>query len=299
MSKTLFGITIFLAILQPTAGLTAEMPDDTSRIAGQQVLAVEDEYIAAEVSHDEATLRRLVDDRFVLNSSNGQTSDKEALISGVLSMNMVGQTISERTVLVEGDIAIIFGTAELRFGGTGRDDTSSVLRYTSTYVNRKGQWRILALQMTRHTSTDSHGSGTTPMDSAALSAFASKYTAAWCSQDAASVASFFSENGSLTINDGVPSTGHTAITAAAQSFMTAFPDMVVTMDDLSFDGGYVTYHWTLTGTNTGPPGSGKAVRISGYEEWTIGADGLIEKSLGHFDETEYQRQLREGAAHDP
>jgi len=29
----------------------------------------------------------------------------------------------------------------------------------------------------------------------------------------------------------------------------------------------------------------------GYEEWTIGADGLIAKSLGHFDEAEYKRQL--------
>jgi ketosteroid isomerase-like protein len=299
MSKTLFGVTIFLAFLQPTAGLTTEVPDDSSRIEVQQVLAVEDEYIAAEVSRDEATLRRLVDDRFVLNSSNGRTSDKEALISGVLRMNMVGQTISERTALVEGDIAIVFGTAELRFGGAGQEDTSSVLRYTSTYVNRKGQWRMLALQMTTHTSTGSHGSGTTPTDTATLKAFASMYTAAWCSQDAASVASFFSENGSLTINDGIPSTGRTAITAAAQHFMTAFPDMVVTMDDLSLDDGYVTYHWTLTGTNTGPAGSGKAVRISGYEEWTIGADGLIEKSLGHFDESEYQRQLQEGAALGP
>jgi ketosteroid isomerase-like protein len=299
MSKTLFGVTIFLAFLQPTAGLTTEVPDDSSRIEVQQVLAVEDEYIAAEVSRDEATLRRLVDNRFVLNSSNGRISDKEALISGVLRMNMVGQTISERTALVEGDIAIIFGTAELRFGGAGQEDTTSVLRYTSTYVNRKGQWRMLALQMTTHTSTGSHGSGKTPTDTATLKAFASKYTAAWCSQDAASVASFFSENGSLTINDGVPSTGRTAITAAAQSFMTAFPDMVVTMDDLSLDDGYVTYHWTLTGTNTGPAGSGKAVRISGYEEWTIGADGLIEKSLGHFDESEYQRQLQEGAALGP
>lgn len=49
----------------------------------QQVLAVEDECVAAEVRRDEATLRRVVDDRFVLNSSNGKTSDEEALIPPV------------------------------------------------------------------------------------------------------------------------------------------------------------------------------------------------------------------------
>jgi hypothetical protein len=30
--------------------------------------------------------------------------------------------------------------------------------------------------------------------------------------------------------------------------------------------------------------------------WTIGADGLILKSLGHFDEAEYQRQLNGDSA---
>lgn len=61
------------------------------------------------------------------------------------------------------------------------------------------------------------------------------------------------------------------------------------------EGGRTVFHWTWTGTNSGPGGTGKAVRISGYEEWTLGADGLIAESKGHFDEAEYQRQLQSGA----
>ena len=76
--------------------------------------------------------------------------------------------------------------------------------------------------------------------------------------------------------------------------MSAFPDMIVTMDGLSIDGRQAVYRWTLTGTNTGPGGTGKAIRISGYEEWTMGADGLIAESKGHFDEADYQRQLNAG-----
>ena len=129
------------------------------------------------------------------------------------------------------------------------------------------------------------------MDAERLAEFGRKYTAAWCSQDAASVAAFFSESGSLTINHGAPSAGRAAITAAAQGFMTAFPDMVVAMDSVGLDGLRALYRWTLTGTNTGPGGTGKAVRISGYEEWTFGADGLIAESKGHFDEADYNRQL--------
>jgi len=133
------------------------------------------------------------------------------------------------------------------------------------------------------------------MDTAWLKEFATRYTAAWCSREAASVASFFAENGSLKINEGNPSIGRAAIAAAAQGFMTAFPDLVVKMDGLSREGGRVIYRWTLTGTNTGPRGTGKAVRISGYEEWTVGAGGRIVESKGHFDEAEYQRQLKAGA----
>ena len=133
------------------------------------------------------------------------------------------------------------------------------------------------------------------MDSTELREFASRYTAAWCSQNAASVAAFFAEDGSLKINDGMPSVGRKAITEAAQGFMTAFPDMVVTMDGINVQGEHTIYRWTLTGTHTGQGGTGKAVRISGHEEWTIGADGLIAASEGHFDEADYQRQLTAGS----
>jgi hypothetical protein len=65
------------------------------------------------------------------------------------------------------------------------------------------------------------------------------------------------------INAGVPSVGRAAITEAAQSFMTAFPDMQVLMDDVRPGENGIEYHWTLVGTNTGPGGTGNSVRVSG------------------------------------
>lgn len=124
--------------------------------------------------------------------------------------------------------------------------------------------------------------------------FAQRYTAAWCSHDPTSVAAHYAPEGSLTINDGPPAVGRAAITEAARSFMVAFPDMRVLMDDLRVHDRGIEYHWTLAGTNTGPGGTGNRVRFSGFEEWTIGEDGLIAASLGHYDETEYARQLAQG-----
>ena len=129
------------------------------------------------------------------------------------------------------------------------------------------------------------------MDLADAKAFAIRYTAAWCSQTPAQVASFFAETGSLTINGAPPSVGRAAITADARGFMSAFPDLVIHLDSVEPHGSGFVYRWTLTGTNSGPGGTGNRVRISGHEEWTMGADVLISRSLGHYDEAEYARQL--------
>jgi predicted ester cyclase len=129
---------------------------------------------------------------------------------------------------------------------------------------------------------------------AQLRRLAESYTAAWCSQNAASVAGFYSLDGSLRVNADPTAVGRDAIAGVAQGFMAAYPDLKVIMDDIIVDGEQTVYRWTLVGTNTGPGGTGKRVHISGFEAWRIGADGLIAESRGHFDGAEYQRQLEQG-----
>ena len=127
-----------------------------------------------------------------------------------------------------------------------------------------------------------------------LTRFAQRYAKAWCRQNPESVAAFFAERGSISINDGPPEVGRAAIAKAAQAFMTTFPEMVVTMDKVVHDEEGTKFHWTLTGTNTGPGGTGKRVRISGYELWQFDKDGLLAESKGNFDAAEYERQIKLG-----
>lgn len=124
-----------------------------------------------------------------------------------------------------------------------------------------------------------------------LTDFATRYAAAWSSQNPVEFAAFYDENGSLIVN-GDSSIGRAAITETARSYMAAFPDMVVKLDSLRQENDQTLFYWTWTGTNTGPGGTGKAVHLSGHERWTMGANGLIAKSDGHFDNDEYQRQLK-------
>lgn len=121
--------------------------------------------------------------------------------------------------------------------------------------------------------------------------FARRYAAAWSGQDPVKFAAFYEANGALVVN-GSASIGRAAIEATARAYMTAFPDMRVQLDSLREEQGTVVFHWTWTGTNTGPGGTGRAVRLSGDERWTFGVDGRLAKSDGHFDAAEYQRQLK-------
>ena len=94
------------------------------------------------------------------------------------------------------------------------------------------------------------------------------YTEAWCSRDPRRVAAHYATGGTIAINGGEPA----PIAGVAESFVAAFPDIEVVMDDVVAKDDLVNYHWTFTGTSAE---TGKSVRIPGFEEWTIGADGLI------------------------
>jgi ketosteroid isomerase-like protein len=149
MCKSLVAFAVAAMLAFPVEGASTAVSGASPATEEQRVLAVEDEWIGAEINRDEITLRRVIDDRFVLNSNSGKTSDKLTLIKYILGWNLVAQTITERSVLVEGDTAVVFGTTELRFASAGKEDTTSLLRYTATYVKREGQWRAVALQMAK------------------------------------------------------------------------------------------------------------------------------------------------------
>ena len=119
---------------------------------------------------------------------------------------------------------------------------------------------------------------------------ARNYTEAWCSRDPARVAGLYVPGGMIAINGG----GAAGIAAVAEAFIAAFPDIEVFMDDLVLrEDGIVEYRWTFTGTSVE---TGKSVRVPGFEEWTIASDGLIAESRGHYDQAEYDRQLKHGIA---
>jgi len=128
----------------------------------------------------------------------------------------------------------------------------------------------------------------TTHDPSQIEQLASAYTDAWCSRDPARVAAQYVPGGTIAINGGDAA----PIADVAAGFVAAFPDIQVFMDELVVrEDGVVEYRWTFTGTSAE---TGNAVRVPGFEEWTIADDGLIAESRGHYDQAEYDRQVQHG-----
>lgn len=128
-------------------------------------------------------------------------------------------------------------------------------------------------------------------DQKKLTGFGEDYTVAWNSKNPENVASFFSENGVLVVNSGLPHKGRAEISEFVKGFMTAFPDMKLTMDSLTIKPTETQYHWSFAGTNTGPNGTGNKVFFNGFERWTFSENEKIQRSIGSFDEEDYSRQM--------
>ena len=156
------------------------------------------------------------------------------------------------------------------------------------------KWKVVFLQESTQepAQANTETKNNSPMNKEKLTSFGKKYASAWCSQNPANVAGFFSTNGSLKVNTDLPAVGREAITKVAQGFMSAFPDMIVAMDSMVTKPNGTEFHWTLTGTNSGVGGTGNKVKISGFEVWRFDGNGLIQESIGSFDADEYNRQLK-------
>ena len=129
--------------------VTAAPPDPkTARPADakQRVLDLENEWVAAEHNHDAAALRRILDDKFVASFGAEKPYDKETFIKELISHDVdptESQMLTDRTVIIDHDTAVVVGTDTERGTRKGAAYTA-VAKYTVTYIRRHGRWVALA-----------------------------------------------------------------------------------------------------------------------------------------------------------
>ena len=126
-------------------------------------------------------------------------------------------------------------------------------------------------------------------DHEAAKRLAAAYTAAWNSGSSEAVASFYAQDGRIVINRGNPWIGRKGVADMAAGFFADVPDLKLVCDAVRCAGNHVAYAWTFTGTHAA---TGNSLRVVGWEEWHLDADGKIASSLGWYDDEDYARQTR-------
>lgn len=110
--------------------LSAELE---AEMAHEQLIALERDWIEAEIDKDRAGLERVLHPRFVSTFQSGTTVDREDYIDIILGMDLTPFTVSDHQIELHGDTAVVVDTLD---GG----DT----KFTWIAVKRAGEWSVIA-----------------------------------------------------------------------------------------------------------------------------------------------------------
>jgi ketosteroid isomerase-like protein len=138
-----YACSLTAAVLAGEPKSAASAPSGDAR---QQVLDLDKEWAAAETKHDAVTLDRILDEKFLVTFGSKKPYNKAASIKAITEGEVdptESQTLTDASVIVDGDTAVIVATDTLR-GTKNGAAYMEVARYTVTYVHRHGRWRALA-----------------------------------------------------------------------------------------------------------------------------------------------------------
>jgi ketosteroid isomerase-like protein len=148
-SVVIGGLFLLPSYLLRSTDAPAGAVDASEAKAREEVLKLEKEWVIAENKHDEAALRRILDEKFISTFGTKAPRDKEAFIKGVLAGDIdptVSQTVTDQTVIVDGDTVVVVDTDTLR--GTRKGEIYTMVgRATATYIHRNAAWVALAEHM--------------------------------------------------------------------------------------------------------------------------------------------------------
>lgn len=141
MTRGALGLS--LAIWLAAGAMAAKAEDADAKQQAAQMLR---DWVAAENEHDAAALERLLDDQFISTYTAGKPTRKKAFIASLTKGKAdprQTQSLTDETIVVDGDTAILVGTDTFHRTDHAEPD-GLALRYTITCVRRGGRWVALA-----------------------------------------------------------------------------------------------------------------------------------------------------------
>ena len=148
MHATLLTTVAALAITAPFIAGNARAADKPSTVDEKALRKLERDWVDAENRHDARALQAILGEKFIATFGAGKPLGKDAFIKQFTSGPAdptITQDLSDETIIVVGDTAVIVGTDTVH---KLKDGLPSVTAYrlTVTYIRRGGHWIALAEQ---------------------------------------------------------------------------------------------------------------------------------------------------------
>ena len=99
----------------------------------EQLLALDKEWVDAEVNHDQEALERILDDKLVVMFASGRTAARKEFIDALLSKPIAPYEVVHDVIRVFGDTAVVVD----RFGSELRSNVTWVA------IRRACPWRVI------------------------------------------------------------------------------------------------------------------------------------------------------------
>jgi hypothetical protein len=117
---------------------------------GQKIIDLDQKRMAAMCQKDIPTLNTLLSDDLVYTHSSARLDTKQSLIGGMQSGTTVYTAIEPSDVKAQdfGNAVVLTGSARFRVMSNGNPIHFGV-RFTDVYINKGGQWQMVAWQSTR------------------------------------------------------------------------------------------------------------------------------------------------------
>jgi ketosteroid isomerase-like protein len=116
----------------------------------EKIIELDRQRMDAMAKKDIATLNKLISNDLVYTHSSARLDTKESLIGAMESGKTVYTAVVPSDVKVQdlGDTVVLTGNARISVNSGGNAMNFGV-RFTDVYVNKGGQWQMVAWQSTR------------------------------------------------------------------------------------------------------------------------------------------------------
>jgi hypothetical protein len=139
-------------IRRRSAGSAFLPPEEETQMAGnaEKIIELDRQRMDAMAKKDIATLNKLISNDLVYTHSSARLDTKESLIGAMESGKTVYTAVVPSDVKAQdlGDTVVLTGNARISVNSGGNAMNFGV-RFTDVYVNKGGQWQMVAWQSTR------------------------------------------------------------------------------------------------------------------------------------------------------